>query len=295
MLRRRAARIASDLPSMQRLAARYPARATHSTDLPYRLTAHGTVDELDALLWEDERGALAGWAIWVPGWWGVDCAVDPAHAAALYPEVLAWGDDRAAAFARGRAEPTPHWWMYARDDDPDRIAALDAGGFKSADWHNVHFERRLAEEPPAPAVPDGFVLRPLGGEAEVPAYVAAHRVAFDSTYMNEAWRLRTLRAPGYRPELDLVVAGPDGRVAAFAIVWLGPAGEGQFEPVGTHPAFSRLGLGRALLLEGMRRLRAAGATHAVVETDTGRVGARALYTSVMEQSRHTTLPYMKEL
>ena len=290
----RPTRIPADLPAMQLLAARHPECATHATDLPYRLTADGPAEAVEGRLWEDD-GALVGWAVWLPGSWGMECAAEPGRAADLYPEMLAWGAGQGAAFAASRAEPTPHWWMYARAQDRARIAALEAAGFERRDWHNLRFERSLAEEPPAPTLPDGFTLRPLAGEAEVPAYVATHRAAFDLKAMNEPWRRRTLSAPGYRPDLDLVVGAPDGRVVAFAVLWLGPDGEGQFEPVGTHPEYQRRGLARALLLEGMRRLRAAGATRAVVETDHNRPAAPELYASLMARSTSTTIPFTRTL
>jgi hypothetical protein len=91
--------------------------------------------------------------------------------------------------------------VHARSDDHARIAALDAAGFERRDWRDLRFERLLADEPPRPMPPEGFALRALDGAAEVPAYVAVHRAAFSSAYMNEAWRLRTLSAPGYRADL----------------------------------------------------------------------------------------------
>src|SRR5688572_756392 len=118
---RRAMRVAADLLAMQRLAARFPTGSTHATDLPYRLTTDGPADDLAGIVWEDADGSMVGWAIWIPGNWGMECAADPAHAERLYPEMIAWGDEQAAAFARGRAEPTPHWWLYAHCDDNVRI------------------------------------------------------------------------------------------------------------------------------------------------------------------------------
>jgi ribosomal protein S18 acetylase RimI-like enzyme len=234
----------------------------------------------------------------VPGWWEADVAAHPAHAAALWPEILAWGADhgRALAAARGRIGDA-RWWMSARCDDPERIAALEACGFRHEAWVTLRYERALAEPLPLPALPDGFTVRPLCGEAEVPAYVATHRAAFGTTGMTEEWRQRVLRTPGYRPDLDLVVAAPDGRVAAFAILWVGSQSgdrrEGQFEPVGVHPDYQRRGLGRALILEGMRRLRDAGATHAIVQTENTRTAANALYGSVMRDTGVRTRHYSR--
>lgn len=229
---------------------------------------------------------------------GVEFAAHPAHAAAVGAAALAWGEAHALGLPVVGAE-RPAWWVSARADDTERLAVLEAAGFRPAPWTACRYERALADPAPAPGRPDGFALRALGGPAEVPAYVDAHRAAFGSQYMTAAWRERILRAPGYAPDLDLVAVAPDGRVAAFAVLWLGPAAagrrEGQFEPVGTRPEFRRRGLARALLLEGMRRLRAAGATHALVETEDARAAANDLYRAVLRDTGVRTRYYRKEL
>ena len=53
---------------------------------------------------------------------------------------------------------------------------------------------------------------------------------------------------------------------------------GAFEPVGTHPDHQRRGLGRALPADGMRRMRALGATPATVGS--GATGPCAFYESL---------------
>ena len=52
-----------------------------------------------------------------------------------------------------------------------------------------------------------------------------------------------MRSPAYVAAHDLVVVAPDGRIAAFTVIW--PDAEtslAQFEPVGTDPDFQRIGL-----------------------------------------------------
>jgi predicted N-acetyltransferase YhbS len=287
------------LLEMQVLAARHPDRSTHAVDLPYRL-AWANPDRpwtVHTALWRDED-RLAAWAVWNPGSWVLEAAVEPALAERLWPELLAWGKQQLHEQAGGPAEPL-RWHVTSRADDIERIALLEARGFRRQPWSLVHYERSLDGPIAATPPPPGFTIRPMAGEAEVPAYVASHRAAFNSTHMREEWRHRTLRAPGYRPDLDLVAVDSEGRVVGFAIVWLGPLVdgrcEGTFEPVGVHPEFHRRGLGRALLLEGMRRLKLAGATHALVATEDTRLPANALYSSVMEDSSVRTCYYTKEL
>jgi ribosomal protein S18 acetylase RimI-like enzyme len=69
----------------------------------------------------------------------------------------------------------------------------------------------------------------------------------------------------YRPELDWVAETPDGRFASYATLWLDERhGAGLIEPVGTDPAFRRLGLARAVCVAALHALRKAGATQAYV-------------------------------
>jgi hypothetical protein len=69
--------------------------------------------------------------------------------------------------------------------------------------------------------------------------VALHQAVFESKNMTLPWRLRTLSCPEHRPELDLVVTAPDGRLAAFCVGWFANVGAeqrpwGQIEPLWVH-------------------------------------------------------------
>ncbi|MGI8859588.1 MAG: GNAT family N-acetyltransferase, partial [Rubrobacteraceae bacterium] len=55
---------------------------------------------------------------------------------------------------------------------------------------------------------------------------------------------------------------------------------GLFEPVGTHPVHRRKGFGLAVMMEGLRRLRALGAEDALVTRVGGNEAAARLYESV---------------
>ena len=84
----------------------------------------------------------------------------------------------------------------------------------------------------------------------------------------------------FEPALDLVAESPDGEFGSYAIGWVDPElGVGSFEPVGTPPAWRRHGLGRAVQLEGLRRMRERGMHSAKIGTAGFNDRAFGLYTA----------------
>ncbi len=70
---------------------------------------------------------------------------------------------------------------------------------------------------------------------------------------------------------------------------------GQIEPLGVHPDYQKLGLGRAVLLEGLRRLQSRGSVSMIVETDDYRDAAVALYQAAGFEVTHKILIYRKDV
>ncbi|MFJ7149125.1 GNAT family N-acetyltransferase [Streptomyces sp. NPDC100445] len=186
--------------------------------------------------------------------------VHPDHAE-LVDEVIDWYDGVAAGPER-RAVPSAaddlalERWA-AHGYRTDRAALGDDG-----DWTRLN-ERDLTDVP-QPVLPDGFRFR-TADEAGPEAAVRAHADAWaPSAYTAESYD-GVRRTAGYRGALHVLVEAPDGTMASSTIMWLDEANRTvEFEPVGTHPRYRRRGLGRALLLHGMRLARAAGAVHATV-------------------------------
>lgn len=83
-----------------------------------------------------------------------------------------------------------------------------------------------------------------------------------------AWRRQMQSAPNFQPALNIVVEAPDGNFACYAGTWYEPVNRIAYvEPVATDPAYRRLGLGRAAVLEGVRRCGQLGAHTAYVGSD----------------------------
>jgi mycothiol synthase len=103
-----------------------------------------------------------------------------------------------------------------------------------------------------------------------------------------------MQSPAFQFEQQLVVVAPDGRFAAFCYLMLDVKNKiGMFEDVGTHPAFQRRGLGRALLLHGLGRMAARGMQTAFVPYVLRLDAAPALYASVGFQVRYRHFLYTK--
>jgi predicted N-acetyltransferase YhbS len=225
----------------------------------------------NAHLWFDGE-KLVAWA------WPVDDQVDIVvhpHCPALHEAALVWGEAEYRQ-RRGDAPESPlRAWGYT--GDAQRNAMLTARGYRRTDRGLVYYTRPTAVVD-SPPLPPGYAFDHVRGEADVARRTAVQRAAFASEFMTEA-KTRALQAlPTYRPELDLVIVAPDGEYAAFAQIWLDEAnGVGVFEPLGVSAAHQRLGLGRALMNEGARRLACMGARTAVVQTGFDNGAARAMY------------------
>ena len=140
------------------------------------------------------------------------------------------------------------------------------------------------------------MARHVGTEEEWAERVDLHREVWSPSRVTlEAYR-RLRATPGYTPELDLVAVAPDGAFASYCICWLDPINRaGEFEPVGTRPAYQRQGFGRAVITEGLRRLKAHGTTDASVLTPQSNERAVALYESVGFRVAGHEYDYVTEL
>ncbi len=294
----------SDKLLLSALARRFFDDHLHVIDLPYRLSSWALDDPGNTRLWFDAQGNLLAWAVLQTPFWFVDYVCDPQDMA-LHGEILAWADTRSREIA---ATPAGHlsWFVNVFDGQTERIRDLQAVGFAcQSDPENVPpgddpwskvFMRREANMPVGTyRLPAGFTLRPLGGESEVGAYVELHRAVFESKSMTIEWRQRILRHPAYQPDLDIVIAAPDGSLAAFCVGWLDQAtGRGHIESLGCREDCRRYALGRVALAEVLRRLQARGAQAIYVETDKYRNTALALYEHMGFDVIRDVLVYRKD-
>ena len=254
-----------DWPAIADLIAADPA-FQHRVDFPWRLCSTSLENHQNAAVWESEEGQMQIIAALQFPWLTLDYAIAPdIRTWEIEALVIGWAEARLSQIA---AETDSHFPfnVSAFAHERARISFLEGLGYTRWNNHVVVLSRSLATLA-EPHLPQGFAIRPLAGEGEIEGYADLHRTAFDSMVMTADWRRRTLRAPLYNPTIDLVAVSPYGQLAGFCVWWYDPRSKtAQIEPLGVHPDFQRLGLGQALMAEGLRRLAALGTEMALVET-----------------------------
>lgn len=201
-----------------------------------RLIAFALVDEFNNLLF--------------------DC--QPEKLNELGDDIVQWGSSR---LNRGAKTLDTN----CRESDTTRVVFLEKHGFVRTPTETIFMRRNLDEPIPIPALPAGFIIRPIKGEEEAGPLAELHRLAFGKDHITTEKRITWMRVPEYDASLDLVVTAPDGTFAAYCMCSINNERdqltgilEGQTDPVATHPRYQRLGLARALLSTGLHLLKERG-------------------------------------
>ena len=188
------------------------------------------------------------------------------HHRAAEPTMLAYAEQQLRQSATA-TEPAA-LKLVSLESDTRRNALLSDHGFVRLDSFLASHTLELDRPAPAPKLPAGFVIRDMSGDldaAAVESRVNVHRAAFHPSKFTAAKYAVTRSSPTFRSDLDLVVVAPNGDFAAYCTLWFEPENRvALYEPVGCHPDYQRRGLGRAVLHEGLRRLRELGAVRAHV-------------------------------
>lgn len=223
---------------------------------------HGRVQDWRAAVWSDDMGPVA--AAWLEG--PARATVIAAHGHPQREKLLKTAARWAVKHGDRRALTAD-----VLDDDRSLVAAWEDAGLRPRQTP-AFFQRdtRALTDLGDPAPYPGYRVRPMGSSAiELAERVELHVAAWTTTVHRSAFDLDSYamlrRSPYYRPELDVVVEGPDRRLHASALIWWDEmTGVGLVEPVGVRPEKRRMGLGRAAVLGGLWALRALGGREAVV-------------------------------
>ncbi len=125
---------------------------------------------------------------------------------------------------------------------------------------------------PAIAVPAGFRLISLADENDLRKINRVLWRGFnppgEPPEEGLEGRRKMQSGPHFRKELTIIAQAPNGDYASYCGMWYDATNRIAYvEPVATDPSYRRMGLGRAAVLEGIRRCGALGATVAYVGSE----------------------------
>jgi mycothiol synthase len=233
-------------------------------------------------LWETDDGRLIG-AAHPEGRGDLHIQIHPDYRH-LEDEMIAWGEERLAVPTDDGQQRRLD--MFVHEYNAPRQRVLAARGYEKMSWGGVSRRLRFGNWPlPIPVIADGYTMRttrPGGDDSQRIAVLL--NAAFKRTFHTgaEVERFMTM-SPSFRHDLDLAAVAPDGSFASYVGITFEPTNRyGIFEPVCTHPDHLRRGLARALMFEGLRRLKALGAADVYVGSGDAvhAVPANRLYDSV---------------
>jgi len=244
--------------------------------------------EQNAHVWSDNTGRLLGCALLLQGRrdsprFDLVCLAHPyAPGGLLTDHMLPWALARGLEMAQERAAPIT--LEHAVDgQEAITIAALERNGFARHRIQVLYMARSFDTPLPEPTLPTGFTLHAPVAEDEIDAYLALYNEM--STPLSRTHRLALMDTLDYSSTLDLAAVASDGTLAAFcecSIDYREGRREGQqvgwIEHLGTRATMRRVGLGRAMVLAGLHRLRAYGAGTAILATHSANTQAQSLYT-----------------
>ncbi|MEG4942932.1 GNAT family N-acetyltransferase [Microcoleus sp. F4-D5] len=266
----------------------------------------------DIRLWEDAEGKLIGFAQLsvsepgevIDGWLWFRVHPD-ARGGDVEAAAIAWGEVRMREVSAMRGARVK-LRTYARAEDCDRISVLANCGFK-ADRYFYRMARSLSEPIPEPQFPEGFLLRQFPGEQDAAAWVEMFNQSFIDHWNHHDLTVdkfkHELAKPDYRNDLDLIAVADDGTFVSFCYCEISVQecdrtgrNEGWIACLGTRRGFRKRGLGRAMLLAGLHRLKAVGVATAILGVDAeNSSGALHLYESAGFHNIRDSISYVKDI
>lgn len=243
---------------------------------------HVTTQHLTTL-WEDAQGSLLAYALIAQPGISLTFQVHPlALGCGIETEILAWGEAQMQSIAQGQRTPR-ELWCRCHLTEEERRRYLQAADFAPLPERDLRMECSLAVPLPQAQLPAGIQIQYGVGLAQLDQYQALHQAIFAGISMSFDYH----QSSRYQPELDLIAVDTMGQFVAFCQCELKQLNDNEHEYtvgevglVGTHPAWQRRGLGRALLLTGLQHMKARGATHAFLETQEMNALAQHLFTDV---------------
>jgi GNAT superfamily N-acetyltransferase len=214
----------------------------------------------------------------------------------LENEMLAYGEEK---FFSITDDGRRYILMPIFEDDTQRQELAQSRGYQKKPGWGHHYRRNLDAFIPDSPIPSGYVIRSMGSVEEYPSrswasWRAFHNNEPDENYDGDySWYANLQSAPLYRRDLDIIAVAPDYSIASFCTVFYDDFTRSAVTVlVGTAAEHWRRGLGKAVISEGLRRLKEMGCNY--VFSTAHEEPADFLYRSVMQEMKITDT-WIKEI
>ncbi|MFC1960768.1 GNAT family N-acetyltransferase [Chloroflexota bacterium] len=237
-------------------------------------------------LWETEEGRRVGLAHHEGQLGEAHLEIHPDYRELIEADMIAWAEQHLSVpteDGQGRRLNT-----VVFEYDTPRQNLLVARGYEKQSRAGFHRRVYLGDRALAqPTFAEGYTLhttRP-GNEEDFQRLADLLNAAFGrGGHVAAEYRNFTSHAACYRRALDLMAVAPDGSYAAHVGGVYDEANRrGLFEPVCTHPDHRRKGLAKALMVEGLHRLKTLGAVAVTCDTN-DTIASNRLYDSVFTEA-----------
>jgi predicted N-acetyltransferase YhbS len=190
--------------------------------------------------------------------------IDPAHGA-LKGEMLRYAEEHLSALADGARRLR----VYINDQDDDFQRLASERGYTKGGGCEPMSHLPIPDPFPRISLPTGFRMKSLAEDNDLRKVDRALWRGFDHGDEPPADGIKDREfmqsAPNFRKDLNIVVEAPSGHFVSYCGMWYEPVHAIAYvEPVATDPDYRRMGLGRAAVLEGVRRCGQSGARVACV-------------------------------
>ena len=221
-------------------------------------------------LWRNASGELLAFVIRGTNW--INIQVDYDHRS-LEAEILDWVENH----------PMPgqeNFNTMVYDWDTERQKLLSERGYQNLGAIEDVRIYDLARTYPPILLPPGYRFSSMAEYGNHAERVDLENCVWNAS-LDEAWFRGKSSAPSYSFDWDLLAVSPEGKLAAYSLVWLYPQNQtAEIDPVGTHPDHRQRGLSRALVLESFRRMVEDGIRHAYIASETRDPVVSHLYSSL---------------
>ena len=248
--------------------------------------------EFPGLVVEGDRGLVSYLAFIEEdrGSWTVETAVHPDYRTeSVLNDVL----KAVQRHVKNRGGSVIRLWAYI----PEVVEAAERASFgKERELHHMRAPLPIAE---SPRFPSGISVRGFREGIDEEAWLEGNNRVFAGHPENGNWALQDLdrrrRRPWFSSE-GLRMAWDGKALAGFCWTKVPSPRAGEIYVIGVVPGYQRMGLGKALLLEGVRHMHTYHHAQAcVLYVDAGNTAAVNMYRSMGFRHHHSDHSYLLTL